>query len=178
MRIDNLSWDMSFFGIAFMAAMRSKDPSTQCGACIVRGNRPLGWGYNGFVLGTDDDASKWESTAKLDWVVHAERNAIINSFQAGVSDLSNSEMYIWTSNPHRVHLPCKDCARTIAQCSIPTVHVSVDPEVLKSGNLIDERWGTDVSLKILENAGISLVYHSSAEVNAKLFGVALKKLKI
>lgn len=176
MRKGNLSWEMSFFGVAFMAAMRSKDPSTQCGACLVRDNRPLGWGYNGFVLGTEDCPELWDRTEKLNWVVHAERNAILNSFQAGVSDLSDASMYIWTSNPHRVHLPCKDCARTMAQCRIPMVHVLIDGEVLKSGNLSDPRWGTDVSLRIMENAGIVIVYHTSQEVNSILGAVAEAKL--
>ena len=34
-RDDYISWDEYFMGIAQLSAMRSKDPSTQVGACIV-----------------------------------------------------------------------------------------------------------------------------------------------
>ena len=34
-RQDYISWDEYFMGIAMLAAKRSKDPSTQVGACIV-----------------------------------------------------------------------------------------------------------------------------------------------
>ena len=34
-RKDYLSWDAYFMGIAKLSALRSKDPSTQVGACIV-----------------------------------------------------------------------------------------------------------------------------------------------
>ena len=34
-REDYISWDEYFMGIATLAAHRSKDPSTQVGACIV-----------------------------------------------------------------------------------------------------------------------------------------------
>lgn len=34
-RTDYISWDQYFMGIAMMSAERSKDPSTQVGACIV-----------------------------------------------------------------------------------------------------------------------------------------------
>jgi hypothetical protein len=34
-RTDYISWDEYFMGVALLASMRSKDPSTQVGACIV-----------------------------------------------------------------------------------------------------------------------------------------------
>ena len=34
-RTDYISWDEYFMGVAALAAMRSKDPNTQVGACIV-----------------------------------------------------------------------------------------------------------------------------------------------
>lgn len=176
MRTDNLIWQHAFFGIAFMAAMRSKDPSTQCGACIVRENRPLGWGYNGFVIGTEDVPEKWESQEKLNWVVHAERNAILNSYQAGSSDLSGAEMYIWTSSPDRVYLPCKDCARTIAQCHVSAIHVSADLDALRERNQNDSRWGTEIGMEIMKNAGVKIHYYDSVCINRRLLMVAEEKL--
>ena len=43
-REDYLSWDEYFIGIAKLSAMRSKDPNTQVGACIVKDNRILSIG--------------------------------------------------------------------------------------------------------------------------------------
>ena len=34
-REDHISWDEYFMGVAMLSAMRSKDPNTQVGACIV-----------------------------------------------------------------------------------------------------------------------------------------------
>ena len=48
-RSDYISWDEYFMGIAELSALRSKDPSTQVGACIVSAdNKILSMGYNGF----------------------------------------------------------------------------------------------------------------------------------
>ena len=47
-RKDYLQWEEYFMAIAKLSAMRSKDPSTQVGACIVSNdNRSLSIGYNG-----------------------------------------------------------------------------------------------------------------------------------
>ena len=44
-----ISWDEYFMGVALLASQRSKDPSTQVGACIVNDdNRIMSVGYNGF----------------------------------------------------------------------------------------------------------------------------------
>ncbi len=57
-----LSWDDYLWGLAHLSALRSKDPSTQVGACIVSPERKVvGIGYNGFPIGCDDDDFPWES---------------------------------------------------------------------------------------------------------------------
>ena len=51
-RTDYLSWDEYFMGVAMMSGMRSKDPNSQVGACIVsEDNKILSMGYNGFPKG-------------------------------------------------------------------------------------------------------------------------------
>ena len=84
MRTDYISWDEYFMGVALLSAKRSKDPSTQVGACIVNNEkRIVGIGYNGFPKGCDDKIFPWERegkflTTKYAYVVHAEVNAINN----------------------------------------------------------------------------------------------------
>lgn len=47
-RQDYISWDEYFMGISLLSCLRSKDPNTQVGACIVNGdNHIVSVGYNG-----------------------------------------------------------------------------------------------------------------------------------
>ncbi len=55
-RTDYISWDEYFMGIAQLSALRSKDPSTQVGACIVdKAHKVVSIGYNGMPVGVDDE---------------------------------------------------------------------------------------------------------------------------
>ncbi|KAF0303855.1 Deoxycytidylate deaminase [Amphibalanus amphitrite] len=59
-----LEWQEYFMAICFLSAMRSKDPATQVGACIVNDDRKIvGIGYNGMPLGCSDDRLPWSKTA-------------------------------------------------------------------------------------------------------------------
>ena len=59
-RTDYISWDEYFMGVAHLAALRSKDPNTQVGCCIVsEDNKILSIGYNGFPKGCSDDEFPW-----------------------------------------------------------------------------------------------------------------------
>ena len=86
-RQDAISWDEYFMGICTLSAHRSKDPSTQVGACIVSpDHKILSMGYNGFPKGCSDDIFPWAKmkaeqdpyNAKYFYVTHAELNAILN----------------------------------------------------------------------------------------------------
>lgn len=74
-----ISWDECFMQMAYLMAMRSKDPSTQAGAVIVDQNKVIvGLGYNGFPRGIDEGQLPWSRTggfteSKYAFVVHAER---------------------------------------------------------------------------------------------------------
>ena len=58
-RSDYISWDEYFMGMAKLSAARSKDPSTQVGACIVNDlHKVLSLGYNGTPIGYSDDNMK------------------------------------------------------------------------------------------------------------------------
>lgn len=51
-RTDYITWDEYFMGVAKLSALRSKDPHTQVGACIVSDdNKILSMGYNGLPIG-------------------------------------------------------------------------------------------------------------------------------
>lgn len=81
-RKDYISWDEYFMGIAMLSGMRSKDPNTQVGACIVDPeHKILSMGYNGFPLGCSDDEFTWAREGednKYFYSTHSELNAILN----------------------------------------------------------------------------------------------------
>ena len=103
--------------VALLSAKRSKDPSTQVGACIVGEDKViLGIGYNGTPRGWDDKKFPWgrEGNAletKYSFVIHAELNAILN---AGGRELKGATIYV-------ALFPCNECAKAIAQTGIKKV---------------------------------------------------------
>lgn len=110
-----ISWDEYFMSVALLAAMRSKDPNTQVGACIVSEDKKiLSTGYNGFPCGCSDDEFPWDregKDTKYPYVVHAELNAILN---AGGKNLKDSKIYV-------ALFPCNECAKAIIQAGIKEV---------------------------------------------------------
>ena len=90
--------DEYFMGVAKLSAMRSKDPNTQVGACIVsEDNKILSMGYNGFPKGCSDDEFPWGKddgdpyNEKYLYVTHSELNAILN-YRGG--SLEGSKLYV------------------------------------------------------------------------------------
>jgi dCMP deaminase len=117
-RTDYISWDQYFMGIAMMSAQRSKDNSTQVGACIVNSqNRIVSVGYNGMPNGCCDDDMPWERSAenpldtKYPFVCHAELNAILNS---QTRDLAGCTLYVTL-------FPCNECAKAVIQSGIKKI---------------------------------------------------------
>lgn len=112
----NISWDQYFMGVSKLSALRSKDPSTKVGACIVSAdNRIVGVGYNGMPYGTDDTTAPWGRTGgfletKYAFVVHAELNAILNS----TKELKGCRLYVSL-------FPCHECAKAIIQSGIKEI---------------------------------------------------------
>lgn len=116
-RLDYLSWEQYFMGIALLSAQRSKDPNTQVGACIVdQRNRVVGIGYAGFPSGCSDDDLPWAREGapletKYPFVCHAELNAILNR---NSTDLAGCTIYTTL-------FPCNECAKAIIQSGITEV---------------------------------------------------------
>ncbi|MGM9835110.1 MAG: deoxycytidylate deaminase [Bacilli bacterium] len=121
-REEYLSWDETFMGVALLIAGRSKDPSTIVGACIEKNHKILSLGYNGLTKGMNDDDFYWNSIGektkeekkiKDNFVIHAERNAILN-YPGILQDLEGSTLYVTL-------FPCKECTKSIIQIGIKRV---------------------------------------------------------
>jgi len=143
-RSNVISWDDYFMGMAHLSAMRSKDPSTQVGACIVSPSKKVvGLGYNGFPTGINDDDFPWEKHDEYDqskyaYVVHAELNAILNA----TTSLQGCSMYVSL-------FPCNECAKAIIQSGIKTLIYESDKYADTSAVL--------ASKKMLKAAGVTCI---------------------
>ncbi len=142
-RTDYISWDEYFMGIALLSGMRSKDPHSQVGACIVSSdNKILSMGYNGFPIGCSDDDFPWCREGdplenKYFYVTHSELNAILN-YRGG--SLEGSRLYVTL-------FPCNECAKAIIQSGIKSIVYDSD----KYAGLAS----TVASKRMLDAAGVS-----------------------
>lgn len=129
-------------GVALLAAQRSKDPSTQVGACIVsQDNIIISTGYNGLPNGCSDDEFPWAregEQTKYPFVVHAELNAILNS---NGRDLRGSRIFVDL-------FPCNECAKAIIQSGIR--------EVVYLSDKYADTPATQASKRMLQAAGVRL----------------------
>ncbi|MCR5212142.1 MAG: dCMP deaminase family protein [Lachnospiraceae bacterium] len=137
-RTDYITWDEYFMGIAFLSGMRSKDPHTQVGACIVsQDNKILSMGYNGFPNGVSDDDFPWNRDGdplenKYFYTTHSELNAILN-YRGGT--LEGSKLYVSL-------FPCNECAKAIIQSGIREIIYDSDkyasaPSTIASKRMLD-----------------------------------------
>ncbi|MDO4477478.1 MAG: dCMP deaminase family protein [Lachnospiraceae bacterium] len=130
-----ITWDEYFMGVAMMSGMRSKDPNTQVGACIVsKNNKILSMGYNGFPKGCSDDEFPWSREGepldnKYFYTTHAEMNAILN-YKGGFE--KGAKCYVTL-------FPCNECAKAIIQSGIDTVIYDSDKYALMPSTIAAKR---------------------------------------
>lgn len=146
-----VGWTKYFVQMAEVAAIRSKDQSTQVGAVLVKNQRLISTGYNGFPTGVAETRARWDKPAKYTWVEHAERNAIYSAASAGIA-VSGATLVLWASSPIGV---CTGCARAIIQSGITRI-VGYRPDFNR------ETYGEDfaISYRMFHEAGIQLVDHN------------------
>ena len=136
-----ISWNEYFMGLAHLSALRSKDPNTQVGACIVdKDKKVVSIGYNGMPRGCDDKDMPWSregsfKDTKYAYVVHAELNAILNSPR----NLKDTILYVSL-------FPCNECAKAIIQAGIKKIYYESDKYEGSDGNV--------VSKMMLDKAGV------------------------
>jgi dCMP deaminase len=156
MRQDYISWDEYFMGVSLLSGRRSKDPSTQVGACIINEDKKIiATGYNGAPRGIDDEDFPWSRDGdfletKYAYVCHAELNAILNATQ---TSLKNCTIYV-------ALFPCNECAKSIIQSGIKKV-VYLSDKYMEVPAFIASR-------KILDMAKIELVQMKPEKDHLKL----------
>ena len=157
-RQDYISWDEYFMGVAMLSGMRSKDPNTQVGACIVsQDNKIVSMGYNGFPIGCSDDEFPWTREGeplenKYFYTTHSELNAILN-YRGG--SLEGAKLYVSL-------FPCNECAKAIIQAGIKTVVYNSDKYAMTPSTI--------ASKKMLDAAGVRYYKyeHTNRDVHLNL----------
>ena len=157
-RRDYISWDEYFMGVAMLTGMRSKDPNTQVGACIVSADHKiLSMGYNGLPTGCSDDEFPWgREGAPLEnkylFTTHSELNAILN-YRGG--SLEGSTIYVSL-------FPCNECAKAIIQAGIKRIVYDSDK--------YDGTPSVVASKRMLKAAGVVMqkYEHTNREITIRL----------
>ena len=162
-RQDYISWDEYFMGVALLSAKRSKDPSTQVGACIVNNkNKIVGAGYNGLPMGCDDDEFPWEKQGefldtKYPYICHAELNAILNNIGM---DLKDCKIYT-------ALFPCNECTKAIIQSGIREVIYLSDKykgsDIFKASKIMLDKTGVTYR-KVSSNLNTLVLSFNEADV--------------
>ena len=146
---NNISWDQYYMAIATLVRERSKDPVTKVGACIVKDNKVISTGYNGFPIGISDYTYPWSKNSdkptenKYFYVVHAELNAILSAKQS----LDGCTLYV-------TKFPCNECAKAIIQSGIKKI-IYREPSAKFYKGKIDK----EIVLTLFKEAGIECVFY-------------------
>ncbi|MCR4956780.1 MAG: dCMP deaminase family protein [Lachnospiraceae bacterium] len=155
-RQDYISWDEYFMGVAILSGMRSKDPNTQVGACIVsEDNKILSMGYNGFPMGCSDDEFPWTREGdplenKYFYTTHSELNAILN-YRGG--SLEGAKLYVSL-------FPCNECAKAIIQSGIKTIVYESDKYAMTPSTVASKR--------MLDAAGVKYYQYRHTDREVKI----------
>jgi len=106
-----LDWDEYFMSIALLASQHSPCKRLNVGSVIVKNNRLISMGYNGFIAGANHISRVVNNHEQS--IIHSEINAITDCAKRGAS-LENSKIYV-------THYPCINCFRSIAACGIKEI---------------------------------------------------------
>lgn len=148
-----LTWDEYFMGMAKLSALRSKDPNTKVGACIVdKDHKVVSNGYNGMPRGVDETKVSWNKGEGLDskylYVCHAEFNAILNTRNG--SALEGCTLYVTL-------FPCNECAKAIIQTGIK--------EVVYQSDKYKDQTSFQASRLLLELAGVKIREYKGRDIS-------------
>lgn len=106
-----LEWPDYFMSIAILASTRSPCHRLKVGCVIVRDNRILSTGYNGFLPGKPHESIVLNDHEQA--TVHAEQNAICHAARNGIN-INKSQAYI-------THYPCINCYKLLAAAGISDI---------------------------------------------------------
>lgn len=108
---ERLSWDAYFAEIVEVTAKRSSCDRLHVGCILVKNNRIVSQGYNGFLPGCPHTSIVRNNHEQA--TVHAEQNAICDCAKRGVS-CEGATAYV-------THYPCIICCRLLLASGIKEI---------------------------------------------------------
>jgi dCMP deaminase len=129
-----LDWDEYFMSIALLASCRSPCKRLNVGSVIVKKNRLISMGYNGYIPGAPHISRVQDNHEQS--IIHSEVNALSDCAKRGTS-LEGSKIYV-------THYPCINCFKSIAACGIKEVIYLDD----YNNNPLVEELANDSQIKI------------------------------
>lgn len=114
--MDRPSWDQYFKEIALVTSKRSPCARLKVGCILVKENRIVSQGYNGFLPDCPHKSIVLDGHEQA--TVHAEQNAICDCAKRGVSS-NYSIAYI-------THYPCLICTRILLASGVHTIKYITD----------------------------------------------------
>jgi len=132
---ERISWDDYFIKIILATAERSSCTRLKVGSLIVKNNRIVSQGYNGFLSGCKHESIVRDGHEQA--TVHAEQNAISFCARNGVS-CEDSIIYI-------THYPCVNCMKLICASGIKEIRY------------INDYKNDDVVERLSELSGVNII---------------------
>jgi dCMP deaminase len=127
---ERLNWDEYFMSIALLASQRSPCSRLHVGSVVVKNNRLISMGYNGYIPGAPHTSRVHDNHEQS--IIHSEMNAIADCAKRGVS-LEGAKIYV-------THYPCANCFRSIAACGIKEVTYLDNWQAIPVSPLNNFRW--------------------------------------
>lgn len=103
-----ISWKNYFMDMAILTSKRSPCKRLNVGCVLIKNNRLISAGYNGFLSGAKHESIVRNNHEQM--IIHAEVNAITDCAKRGVNS-NDSIAYI-------THYPCINCFKTLISAGI------------------------------------------------------------
>ena len=129
--------------------MRSEDPKTKVGCVLVKNNKIIGTGYNGFPKSVDFFWYGEGIEAKSFYVVHAEANALLNTTVSAEGAIAYVTLF-----------PCNECAKLLIQAGIKKIVYLTDTK--------HDKPETVASRMLLTSAKIDFVPYDGRNININI----------
>ena len=134
MKNERLSWDNYFSKIVNVTSERSPCERLQVGCLLVKDNRIISQGYNGFLPGCPHISIVRDNHEQA--TLHAEQNALIDCAKRGVT-CKGSSVYV-------THYPCIICCRLLLAAGVKDIKYLND---YKNDDLV-KKFADDVNVTL------------------------------
>ena len=137
--VTRLEWDQYFMSIALLASQRSPCNRLKVGSVIVKNNRIVSMGYNGYISGAPHISRVINNHEQS--IIHSEVNALADCAKRSVSLENDNNVIIYVT-----HYPCLNCFRSIAATGIKKV---IYLEDYKNDPLVEEL-ANDANIEVIK----------------------------